>query len=132
MVIDMDGKFITLTGFVAVAAFSGVWIATAPAASVPQRIVASPAPAPTPKARTSRAIFGEAPPEDTQPVSAFAQETARPGRTTAKGGSDIYFYNCNAARAAGAAPLYAGEPGYRIEMDGDGDGIACEPHRGRY
>jgi hypothetical protein len=24
----------------------------------------------------------------------------------------------------------AGEPGYRPEMDGDGDGIACEPWRG--
>lgn len=36
---------------------------------------------------------------------------------------------CNAARAAGTAPIYAGEPGYREEMDGDGDGIACEPYR---
>lgn len=36
---------------------------------------------------------------------------------------------CNAARAAGTAPIYASEPGYRPEMDGDGDGIACEPYR---
>jgi hypothetical protein len=42
-----------------------------------------------------------------------------------------YYSGCNAARAAGVAPLYAGEPGYRPEMDGDGDGIACEPYRGR-
>jgi hypothetical protein len=35
------------------------------------------------------------------------------------------------ARAAGAAPIYRGQPGYREEMDGDGDGIACEPHRMR-
>jgi hypothetical protein len=41
-----------------------------------------------------------------------------------------YYPGCNAARAAGVAPLYAGEPGYRPEMDGDGDGIACEPYRG--
>ena len=34
---------------------------------------------------------------------------------------------CNSARAAGTAPIYAGEPGYRSGMDGDGDGIACEP-----
>jgi hypothetical protein len=34
---------------------------------------------------------------------------------------------CNDARAAGTAPIYAGEPGYRENMDGDGDGIACEP-----
>ncbi|WP_404370803.1 excalibur calcium-binding domain-containing protein [Sphingomonas sp. MMS24-J45] len=36
---------------------------------------------------------------------------------------------CNAARAAGTAPIYRGEPGYRADMDGDNDGIACEPDR---
>lgn len=41
-----------------------------------------------------------------------------------------YYPGCDAARAAGVAPLYAGEPGYREGMDGDGDGIACEPYRG--
>lgn len=39
-----------------------------------------------------------------------------------------YYYNCDDARSAGVAPLYAGEPGYRIEMDGDNDGVACEPY----
>ena len=43
----------------------------------------------------------------------------------------IYYRNCAAARAAGAAPLYRGKPGYRAQMDGDGDGIACEPYRRR-
>lgn len=38
--------------------------------------------------------------------------------------------NCTAARAAGTAPIYAREPGYRPELDRDGDGIACEPYRG--
>lgn len=40
-----------------------------------------------------------------------------------------YYSGCNEARAAGAAPLYRGQAGYRKEMDGDGDGIACEPYR---
>ena len=43
----------------------------------------------------------------------------------------VYFRNCKEAWAAGAAPLRRGQPGYRPEMDGDGDGIACEPYRGR-
>ena len=43
----------------------------------------------------------------------------------------VYYAGCNEVRAAGKAPLYAGQPGYRTEMDGDGDGIACEPFRGR-
>jgi hypothetical protein len=38
----------------------------------------------------------------------------------------IYFKNCAAARAAGGAPLYRGQPEYRDSMDGDQDGIACE------
>lgn len=36
------------------------------------------------------------------------------------------FRNCAAARAAGAAPLYVGDPGYSTKLDGDRDGIACE------
>ncbi len=42
-----------------------------------------------------------------------------------------YYRYCADARAAGVAPLYAGEPGYRPELDRDGDGVACEPYRGR-
>lgn len=45
--------------------------------------------------------------------------------------SGVYYRNCSAAWAAGAAPLYRGQPGYRPEMDGDGDGVACEPFRRR-
>ena len=37
-----------------------------------------------------------------------------------------YYPNCAAARAAGAAPMRVGEPGYRAGLDRDGDGVACE------
>ena len=37
-----------------------------------------------------------------------------------------YYRNCDAARAAGVAPLHSGDPGYRSGLDRDGDGIACE------
>lgn len=40
-----------------------------------------------------------------------------------------YYRNCDAARAAGVAPIPAGAPGYRSELDGDADGLACEPYR---
>lgn len=40
-----------------------------------------------------------------------------------------YWRGCDDARAAGTAPIYRGEPGYREGMDGDNDGIACEPYR---
>lgn len=42
------------------------------------------------------------------------------------GGGAAYYANCSAARAAGAAPLYTGDPGYSSKLDRDGDGVACE------
>ncbi|RYF18196.1 MAG: excalibur calcium-binding domain-containing protein [Oxalobacteraceae bacterium] len=42
------------------------------------------------------------------------------------GGSGRAFANCSAARAAGAAPVRAGDPGYSPRLDRDGDGIGCE------
>jgi hypothetical protein len=41
------------------------------------------------------------------------------------------YRNCAAARAVGAAPIYRGQPGYGAHMDGDRDGIACEPYHGQ-
>lgn len=40
--------------------------------------------------------------------------------------AEPYYKNCAEARAAGAAPIHEGEPGYRSGLDRDGDGIACE------
>lgn len=39
---------------------------------------------------------------------------------------NVYYPNCKVAKAAGAAPLYQGEPGYRPGLDRDQDGVACE------
>ncbi|WP_308161408.1 excalibur calcium-binding domain-containing protein [Dietzia psychralcaliphila] len=36
------------------------------------------------------------------------------------------YANCSAARAAGAAPIMRGEPGYASKLDRDNDGVACE------
>jgi hypothetical protein len=37
----------------------------------------------------------------------------------------VHYTDCDAARAAGAAPLHRGDPGYRSALDRDGDGVAC-------
>jgi len=62
-----------------------------------------------------------------------ASDSAEPAAAEVAGAADgtVYYPGCNAVRAAGKAPLHAGEPGYRSGMDGDGDGIACEPIRPR-
>lgn len=39
---------------------------------------------------------------------------------------NVYYDNCTAVIAAGAAPLYKGQPGYSSNLDRDGDGVACE------
>jgi len=70
------------------------------------------------------------PPPTSQSISAPAplqQPSAAPVRASS---GSAYYRNCAAARAAGAAPIYRGEPGYRPPLDRDGDGVACEPYRG--
>ncbi|MFC5595951.1 excalibur calcium-binding domain-containing protein [Deinococcus cellulosilyticus] len=51
------------------------------------------------------------------------------GQPRTVGGGDtsgVYYANCDEVRAAGKAPLYRGQPGYRAGLDRDNDGIACE------
>lgn len=52
------------------------------------------------------------------------QETPAPAPTPAP--QNVYYANCSAAKVAGAAPIYKGQPGYSSKLDRDGDGIACE------
>jgi hypothetical protein len=85
----------------------------APAAPEPAPAVVVPAPAPAPVL---------APPA--APAPAPAPVAPAPAAPAAPAGA--YYANCTAARAAGAAPLYAGQAGYRPALDRDSDGIACE------
>ncbi|MCQ2000706.1 GmrSD restriction endonuclease domain-containing protein [Arthrobacter zhaoxinii] len=39
---------------------------------------------------------------------------------------DVYYPNCDAVKAAGAAPIRAGDPGWQSKFDRDGDGVGCE------
>ncbi len=54
----------------------------------------------------------------------------RPGQTAEDIEHSVYYARCAEARAAGKAPIFRGQPGYREALDGDSDGIACEPYRG--
>lgn len=59
-----------------------------------------------------------------------ACHNAGPASTTARGTrarpAIRAFRNCAEARAAGAAPVRAGDPGYSLKLDRDRDGIGCE------
>ncbi len=50
---------------------------------------------------------------------------ARAQRAVSSSGRREYA-NCAQARAAGAAPVRVGEPGYGRHLDRDGDGVGCE------
>lgn len=89
---------------------------------------ATPSESPTPTVTPSPVPTTEAPvPAPAAPVSeAPAQQVQQaPAR------SSVYYETCADARAAGAAPLHRGEPGYRPGLDKDGDGVACEPKKKR-
>lgn len=72
------------------------------------------------------------PPPERQTAS--TRQSPSLGRRAAPAGpsrSDVFFRSCRDAWAAGVAPMRAGQPGYRVGLDGDGDGVACEPFRRR-
>lgn len=56
----------------------------------------------------------------------YRRNPANPPSAGSPRPSSTYYRNCAEARAAGAAPIYRGGPGYRPELDRDGDGVACE------
>lgn len=58
----------------------------------------------------------------TETVEVYIQQQAQ----AAPAPVTTYYPNCAAARAAGVAPIYEGQPGYGTHLDRDRDGIACE------
>jgi hypothetical protein len=42
--------------------------------------------------------------------------------------NDQHYGGCEEARAANHENIYSWEPSYRVSMDRDGDGVACEPY----
>ncbi|HET7823602.1 MAG TPA: DUF1524 domain-containing protein [Ornithinibacter sp.] len=60
------------------------------------------------------------------PTVAALPRSSAPAPTPPTSSSSTYYANCDAVRAAGAAPLRVGQPGYSRKLDRDGDGVACE------
>jgi hypothetical protein len=38
----------------------------------------------------------------------------------------VHYQNCDAVKAAGAAPIHPGDPGFEPKFDRDNDGVGCE------
>ncbi|MFB8081881.1 excalibur calcium-binding domain-containing protein [Streptomyces sp. NPDC056013] len=93
-----------------------------PCPKSPDEVLRKPTPTPEPKPTTPKPTRTQEPVPTQEPTP-----TEDAGDDTSSGGdSSVYYRNCTAVRAAGAAPIHAGEPGYGSHLDRDGDGVACE------
>ncbi|MFI2565444.1 excalibur calcium-binding domain-containing protein [Paenarthrobacter sp. NPDC018779] len=83
---------------------------------------ATTAPAPLvapPAVETPAAVAPAAPaPPAAEPAPAQVQPAPAPAAP--------YYKNCDAVRAAGAAPIHSSQPGYGRHLDRDGDGWGCD------
>lgn len=59
-------------------------------------------------------------------IEARSKPAARQDAAPLIGSGSTVFRNCSEARAAGAAPVRRGDPGYSPKLDRDGDGVGCE------
>ena len=103
-----------------------------PASLVSHKPTPSASPSPTPSSSPSSSPTPSPEPTTAEPtpeptVDAPAEEPApEPPAQPEPAPQQAYYGSCREAKAAGAAPLYRGDPGYRSGLDRDGDGVACE------
>ncbi|KAA9134407.1 GmrSD restriction endonuclease domain-containing protein [Microbacterium caowuchunii] len=120
---------------IAVKATYGLWVTQAehdamsnvlsicPEQLLPTSSFAAPAPEPEPVPEPQPVVEAPAPVE---PQPAVPEPAPAPVEPAPAPPVTAYYENCDAVRAAGAAPLYNGQPGYTRKLDRDGDGVACE------
>jgi hypothetical protein len=65
-------------------------------------------------------------PDQPLPDGGHAPGAAAAAPASAPDPADVHYENCAAVRAAGAAPIHPGDPGWRDEFDGNHDGVGCE------
>ncbi|MGA5406243.1 excalibur calcium-binding domain-containing protein [Streptomyces lavendulocolor] len=93
-------------------------------------VTATPSAAPAPTVTATRTVTATATVTRQAPAAAddssdAAADTDTDTDTDTDSGS-VYYANCTAARAAGAAPVHRGEPGYASHLDRDNDGVGCD------
>lgn len=85
----------------------------------------------TPAQSSEERTTSPAPPIEVEPAPAALEEPApAPAPQVVEEyvppAKAVSYANCSDAKAAGAAPIYLGSPGYAKKLDRDGDGIACD------
>ena len=90
---------------------------------------ATPSTAPTTPPATSASTMPGAHESTASSTKATTATTTKKATTTASASASktsVYYKDCEAAWEAGAAPIPKNQPGYRIELDSDQNGVACE------
>lgn len=107
---------------VSVKATYGLWVTT------PERDAIANVLSACPDQPALTSPFTPAPPPPPPPPAPVAPPPApvAPAPVAPAPPSSAYYKNCTAARAAGAAPVRLGDPGYGRHLDRDGDGVGCE------
>lgn len=133
----MERSFIAVTAIASTLMFAGVWKATEPqpipapavvdTKAVPDMVIAAPPVVRRHAVAPARRVADAEPYNVVRP--AFGSSPPARRSTSSQSESSVVYSGCREVRAAGAAPLHRGQPGYREGMDGDGDGIACENYR---
>ena len=104
----------------------------APASLVSHKPTPSTSPSPTPSPSPSTTPTPSPEPTTTEPTpeppvdTPIEEPTPEPPAQPEPAPQQAYYSSCREAKAAGATPLYRGDPGYRSGLDRDGDGVACE------
>ncbi|OUM41278.1 calcium-binding protein [Arthrobacter agilis] len=97
----------------------------APAPVVPEPVAPPAAPAPEPVAPAPVAPAPVVPAPAPVAPAPVAPAPVAPA-PVAPAPAAPYYANCSEVRAAGAAPIAAGSPGFQPKFDGDGDGWGCD------
>ena len=101
---------------VSVKAKYGLWV-TAPERAAMERVLAG-CPGQPPAENSGAPVL--------VPLNVADPGPGATGGSSASSGGSVTYRNCDDVRAAGAAPIHRGDPGYSGSLDRDGDGTACE------
>ncbi|MFD1213779.1 DUF1524 domain-containing protein [Arthrobacter sp. GCM10027362] len=72
-------------------------------------------------------VLSSCPKEPVPSAADAAKRTADSAAAAAESApSTVFYQNCTAVKAAGAAPIRAGDPGWDTKLDRDGDGVGCD------
>ncbi|AUI52819.1 Excalibur calcium-binding domain-containing protein [Arthrobacter crystallopoietes] len=107
----------------AVKAKYGLWMTQAEHDAIRRILIASCPDQPVPADDGGVLVPVAAEPAPAAEAPTRPQDAAVPKLST---GTDVFYQNCSAVRAAGAAPIRAGDPGWDTKFDRDSDGVGCE------